>query len=457
MEFGLRFKLALPIFGSLLILIAIFHFYLAQEMLNDEKEHYFSYQYKYMEAIERVVSRLVLSGDLAELYATLDEYDTKNEEWLQIAVYGKQDKLLYPLSGLPSYEGEYIEVIERKVYGDEEPVGKLVVWLNWQEESDEIYEHIYRLEVIVFTVFVIVTILANAWLNRLVRKPIVELQEVAHKISAGNYDSRLPPATKDELGQLTRAFERMSVNLKEHEASLVLAKEVAEKASNAKSLFLTRVTHELRTPMNAILGFGQLIATDTANPLDEQHKVLIEELLSAGQHLLDLIDQVLELSKIESDEIVVRAEANSLNNILHECITMSEITANERGITFDNKIAADIKVMVDYQHFRDVILKIISNAIKYNRDNGIITITREDKPDNVKIGITDQGEGISEEGISKLFQPFERLGKENTDIRGIGLGLIISKCLLELMGGSIEIESAPGKGTTVWITIKKAV
>lgn len=456
MKFGLREKLALPLVASLIALTLTFHFYLKDRMLEDEKANYFKYQKNYLGAVEQVVSRLLLSGDLAELYATMNEYIEINDSWKQAAIFSHNGTKLYPLTELKSYSGKYIEKLEYVVTGDNKNIASINVWIDWEKENDEILEHVHELEIISLLIFLVMTIVSSLWLNKLIRSPIVELEDAAYKISQGDYDSTLPLASDDELGRLTRAFERMTNDIKEHEANLVVAKETAEKASNAKSLFLARVTHELRTPMNAILGLGQLLHSDTVNPLDEQHKALMEEMLNSGQHLLTLIDQVLELSKIESDEIIITPEPTSLNNTLHECITMSEIIANERNITFENKMIADINVLVDYQHFRDVILNILSNAIKYNRENGAISINREDTPHQVKIAITDQGEGINEKDIKKLFQPFERLGKENSDIRGIGMGLIISKRLLELMGGSIDIDSTPGEGTTIWITVNKA-
>lgn len=457
MVLGLRSKLILPLLASLLMLTAILHFYVSEKLLENEKKHFFEYEIKVLKAIEPVVSRLLLTNDFAELFASMNEYQEDNKNWKQITIVSSSGKKLYPFSEIEDIKGEFIQKLDYRIGEDDGQIATLSVWVDWSDENKEIYEHVTELERIAFIVFLVVIVFSSILLNRMIRKPIVDLENAAYKISAGDYSSSFTMASKDELGKLSRAFEKMSFDLRENEQQLIKAKEAAEKASNAKSEFMTRVTHELRTPMNAILGLGQLIDTDTANPLHEQHKVLMEEILNSGKHLLGLIDKVLELSRIDSGEISLSLGELVLRNAIHECVSMMCREAEQKNIKLVNKLDEDLEIMInaDYERFRDVILNILSNAINYNREDGSVFITAEDLGDKVRIGIRDEGDGLSADEINKLFQPFQRLGRQSTDSQA-GMGLVISKKLMELMGGSIDVDSSPGNGSTFWVTVHKA-
>lgn len=237
---------------------------------------------------------------------------------------------------------------------------------------------------------------------------------------------------------------------------LAKAKMAAETANKAKSQFLSSMSHELRTPMNAILGFGQFLAQNPSEPLSESQKESVSHILKGGEHLMNLINEVLELSKIEAGKESVSLEDISLFEILEECVDIGGQVAEKYDVEIVTRFASDEETMIraDYTRFKQVILNLISNAAKYNRPNGKIYIrTGDGEPGYRRVEIADTGFGIPVEKRNQLFEPFDRLGAESSEIEGTGIGLTITKKLIELMSGRIDFETESGIGSTFWIEI----
>lgn len=252
------------------------------------------------------------------------------------------------------------------------------------------------------------------------------------------------------IGNTITSNIRMSMEKELLINDLKKAKSEAEKANSAKSVFISSISHELRTPLNAILGYSQLINSSTEN-LNADVKDDLNEINNAGIHLLDLIDDVLDLSKIEANLLELDIETINLEHIINKCIALVTPTAQTEGIQIDfiNKNKLPLFIKADNAKIRQVILNILSNAIKYNKLKGRVTIILSRNHDEfVKIAITDTGKGISENNLKYVFTPFNRLGIENTKISGTGLGMAISKKLVNLMNGEINVTSEEGAGTT---------
>lgn len=242
--------------------------------------------------------------------------------------------------------------------------------------------------------------------------------------------------------------------------ALTEAKQAAERANRAKSEFLSRMSHELRTPLHAILGFGQLLEHDVTESFSDEQKQYISHILSSGQHLLLLIDEVLDLARIDAGKFDLSIKDVALLDLIEECLMLSRPAAVGLNIVLIDECSSDTKLYVraDYMRLKQAILNLLSNAIKYNCKNGKVNISCARVANaQVRISVADTGKGIPEEKWSQLFQPFGRLGAEGSQIEGTGIGLTISKNLIEMMNGNIGFDSEVGVGTVFWIEIPEAV
>lgn len=244
---------------------------------------------------------------------------------------------------------------------------------------------------------------------------------------------------------------------KQVQHALIAAKNEAEAANRAKSDFLSRMSHELRTPLNAILGFAQLLKADPDVAQSEVQVDNVDHILQAGWHLLELIDEVLDLAKIESGRRGVNLSSVPLRQALINCVALSRIGAERRGIRIlcDFDAVGLVCVRADAMHLKQVLINLLTNAIKYNRDNGRIELRAEIAASRVRLLIGDTGAGIPQAKLAELFQPFNRLGAEFTQIEGTGIGLVICKRLVELMGGTITVETEVGRGSTFCIELAR--
>jgi PAS domain S-box-containing protein len=247
---------------------------------------------------------------------------------------------------------------------------------------------------------------------------------------------------------------RLDQALQETNLALEKAKVVAEKANLAKSDFLSSMSHELRSPLNAILGFGQLIEAGNPSPTADQ-KASIDQILQAGWYLLELINEILDLALIESGKVSMSPEPVLLAEVLGDCQLMIEPQAQKSGIRVIFPVCAQpCFVKADRTRVKQIFINLLSNAIKYNRVAGEVDVTCDIVSDErVRISFRDTGQGLSEDKILQLFQPFNRLGQENGIEEGTGIGLVVSKRLVELMGGEIGVVSTVGLGSVFWVEL----
>ena len=248
---------------------------------------------------------------------------------------------------------------------------------------------------------------------------------------------------------------RFEQALQETNVEMESAKSAAEKANLAKSDFLSGMSHELRSPLNAILGFAQLMATASPPPSDIQ-KESITQILQAGWHLLKLINEILDLSVVESGKVSLSLEPVSLSEVLSECQAMMEAQAQQRGIhmTFP-KFDEPHFVWADQTRLKQIVINLLSNAIKYNQAKGQVTVDYKFiSSDRIRISFKDTGAGLTPEKMSQLFQPFNRLGQEAGSVAGTGIGLVVTKQLVELMGGVLGVDSAVDEGSVFWVDLR---
>ncbi|ATQ75041.1 hybrid sensor histidine kinase/response regulator [Massilia violaceinigra] len=338
-------------------------------------------------------------------------------------------------------------------------------------------------------------------LGRIVTAPIVALTETAREVvSTRDYSRRAPRISDDEAGELVDSFNAMlgeieqrtgaletshhaiareaeeraraqqeimdlneQLEVRVHErtmqleltnAELEVAMAAAKNANQAKSAFLSSMSHELRTPLNAILGFAQILTSESLPSTLPQKKEFAGHILKSGRHLLTLINEILDLAKVESGTVTLSMEPVALADMLVECRNMTEPLAQQRKIRMLFPDAPGAVVQADRTRLKQVLLNLLSNAIKYNREMGAVVCDCSVVTANrVRLSVQDTGMGLRPEQISSLFQPFNRLGQENGSEEGTGIGLVVTRRLVELMGGEIGVSSSVGVGTVFWIEL----
>ena len=259
-------------------------------------------------------------------------------------------------------------------------------------------------------------------------------------------------AILDKRLQEQEAYTRSLIETNNTE--LEKARQVAEKANRAKSEFLSSMSHELRTPLNAVLGFAQLMASDVPPPTQPQQRS-IDQILKGGWYLLRLINEILDLAMIESGKVTMSEEAMSLLDVLQDCEAMISPQAQKRGIGMHfPRCGNAFYVHADRTRVKQVMINLLSNAIKYNQSGGSVQVKCSQRGDRVRVSVTDTGAGLDAKQMAQLFQPFNRLGQENSQEEGTGIGLVVTKQLVELMKGKIGVDSTVGVGTTFWVEFK---
>ncbi len=294
---------------------------------------------------------------------------------------------------------------------------------------------------------------------------VVGIASLALDVTEQKHDKALLKAQMKELEHHLRDIESARSQLEEQAAEMaelaeteVILKQEAMVANQAKTDFLASMSHELRTPMNAILGYAQLMELDGTDPLTEEQANFVGNIAKAGYHLLELIDEVLDLAKVESGKVGLSLENIDPGEVLNECHALIQPMAENYDIGFRDLQVDDPlpPVRADHTRLRQIVMNLASNAIKYNREGGSLSIACGVSPefaDRLRISVADTGPGIPENMRAKLFEPFNRLGAETGTIEGTGIGLTITKKLVHMMGGSIDFHSVVGEGSTFWIEL----
>lgn len=364
--------------------------------------------------------------------------------------------------------------------------------MSTQAINTELNNFVLRVSGLVLFISLFVTVITMSLLWVFVLRPILNLQNMCsdpYNQSGLENLNQKQLLRSDEMGDLFRAFKSMTQEIQQaalasQNAQNTLENQVTErtseleklnqklsqqivttqqseerfkKANNVKSEFLASMSHELRTPLNSILGFSQLLEDDK-NVLNDEQKLCIANISKAGSHLLELINQILDLSKIEAGSATFKPEHFYPREVFKECLEMFRDKATERSITMRGVQESDKGIYLDRFRFKQIVINFLSNAIKYAPEDSDIVFGCQDLPENqIYIYVTDSGSGIPEDMTSELFTPFERLHHKGSEIEGTGIGLAISKKLAEEMGGAIGYHNKTGNSSTFWLEFPTAL
>jgi signal transduction histidine kinase/CheY-like chemotaxis protein len=398
------------------------------------------------------ISSPILTGQYAELYESIDAQLAERPAWRRVRVVSGEDVQLYPLddwaeSILPSET-----LISTAISVGERRLGTLDLVVDFEEDLAIVRSLQYRWELVQLALILTLLLVLQLILAKVVVNPIDQLMAAFKKLADANYDHPLPEKPNSELGVLMKAFEEMRDDIAADRENLLEARSTAEKANRAKSAFLASMSHELRTPLNAILGITELCreAPDTS----EEQKEHADRIYSAGSHLLSLINNLLDHSAIESGNISLKMRALPVESIIDECASLVAVMAAEQQVevSVDRESFSQRYVNADYTRLKQVFFNLLSNAVKYNQPGGHVSVFCEScEGEKFRVVVEDDGRGLSEEAIEKLFTPFERLGAELSDIQGTGIGLVITRELIEMMDGKLGVKSQEGQGSRFWV------
>jgi signal transduction histidine kinase/ActR/RegA family two-component response regulator len=425
-------------------------------------------------------------------------YDARGQLFASYSAAGEKRAVPERLEQIDD-SGDGIMVVSQPIVENGETVGTVVM----RAENRILARFIDYLAIAVGVTLIAMAIayLMMRRFGRVLTSPIIAISEVARDVVATrDYSRRAPRVGDDEAAELADSFNAMlteiegrtreledshnatlrSATERSHaqqevmrlneqleqrvdertlqlalaNAELANANEEARSANQAKSAFLSSMSHELRTPLNAILGFAQILTSNTLPSTLEQKKEFANHILKSGRHLLTLINEILDLAKVESGTITLSMEPVALADILLECRTMIEPIAATRKVRVLFPDVDGAVVMADRTRLKQVMLNLLSNAVKYNRDEGAVVLTCDQTtPTRMRLSVQDTGNGLSPEQVASLFQPFNRLGQESGAQEGTGIGLVVTKRLVELMGGEIGVTSSPGVGSVFWIEL----
>ena len=399
-----------------------------------------------------IIARTNLSAERRETQNVLANGIDADPTPLSVARDGQTvvlDKLLSGDKGVP-HAGAYAPIRT-----DMDTTPAVVMILVELEDIHSFQKNTLNNTVLIFTALTLLAISTiYIAIHRTTIRPLNQLKAIAQTMTSGQYDERAPVTSHDEVGQLAIAFNEMATAIQQREISLKEAREQAEQADRVKSMFLANVSHELRTPLNAIINLTKFVALGMYGDVNDEQKETLHKVEASGKHLLNLINNVLDISKIESGSLELFVEDGvNIEEIIRLAIETAKGLLIQKPVVIRSDIAPDLPLMTgDQQRIRQIVLNLLSNACKFT-DEGEIVVRADCQNGEVTICVRDTGPGIDPKEQDIIFQVFRQAKAGVRKAEGTGLGLPISRRLAEAHGGRLWVNSVPGEGASFYIAL----
>lgn len=456
---GIRLKLTIPIIVLWCVLYVIFNYIWLPSYFGKDLQQY---PIKQKQNLQMLFSGLVdplLREDLAHVHETLQNA-LQQEDWIALRVWDAFETKLFPLEDDTIEINSGLQLIHYHLINAGALVATVELVVDPGLLLNEQQTQISRLRLLFFSIFIVSLIASLLLEEHVVRKPIARLANAATRLGQRDFSAELPKEGNDEIGQLVSSFGSMRKSLQSYQEELTFTRDQALGATKAKSEFLAKMSHELRTPLNAIIGYSEMLKDDLEYSMNGHHIEDVAKITDAGRHLLSLINDVLDISKIESGKSDLKIERACLPNIIDEVISTIQPMAENSNNTIESIGTQDITyINTDLNKLRQILLNLLSNACKFTKNGHIkidTSLYKVNSQEYFKISISDDGIGISQQDSDRLFKAFSQVDDSySRKYEGSGLGLHICSQLCQIMQGEIRMTSQQGKGSTFyfWLPI----
>jgi len=456
---GIRLKLTIPIIVLWCILYGIFNYAWLPSYFDKDLQRYPLQQKQNLSMLFSGLVNPLLREDLAHVYATLQSA-LQQKDWIALTVWDAFETKLFPLENSTHKENARLQIIRYQLIDAGALVATIELVVDPNLLLNEQQVQINRLRMLFFSIFIVSVIASLLLEEHVVRKPIARLANAATRLGQRDFSAELPKESNDEIGQLVSSFGSMRKSLQSYQEELTFTRDQALGATKAKSEFLAKMSHELHTPLNAIIGYSEMLKDDLEYSMSSNHVEDVTKITDAGRHLLSLINDVLDISKIETGKTELKIERVCLPNLIDEVVATIQPLADNNNNTIEIVGIQDINyIFTDLKKLRQIMFNLFSNACKFSK-NGHIKIDsslyKVNAQEYFKIAISDDGIGISQQDSQRLFKAFSQVDDSySRKYEGSGLGLHICSQLCELMHGGIKMVSEQNKGSTFyfWLPI----